>query len=81
MEENRLMQSQSSPPGSLTQNFFIVLPSNGAVTDVVAGAQAETVMRAIQSALVAAPAPQGRSTEKRATLEDVAREPCHRMEI
>ena len=51
------------------------------MTDVVAGAQAETVMRAIQSALVAAPAPQVRSTERRATLEDVAREPGHRMEF
>jgi integrase len=67
------MESQPPPPGNLTQNFFIVLPNAGAVTDVAAGAQAETVMHAIRSALGAVPSPQVQSAV-RATLEDVASE-------
>src|SRR5206468_10404009 len=69
-----LMESQPPPSGNLTQNFFIVLPNAGAATDMTAGAQAETVMHAIRSALGAAPSPQVQSNERRATLEDVARE-------
>jgi hypothetical protein len=42
------MESQPPTPGSLTQNFFIVLPNTGAVTDVTAGAQAETVSERTQ---------------------------------
>src|SRR4051812_30758197 len=68
------MESQPPPPGNLTQNFFIVLPNAGAVTDVAAGARAETFMHAIRSALGAVPSPQVQSAVRRATLEDVASE-------
>jgi integrase len=74
MEQNCPMESQPPPPGSLTQNFFIVLPNTGTVTDLTAGAQAETVMHALRSALSAPPVPQAPSIVKRATFEDVARE-------
>jgi len=74
MEVNRSMESQPPSPGNLTQNFFIVLPNTGTVIDATAGAQAETVMHAIRSALGAAPLPQVQFPERRATLEEVARE-------
>ena len=69
---NRLMESQSSPPGSLTQNFFIILPNTGVAADGTAAAQAETVMHAVRSALGTTPTPQVQSTVRRASLEDVA---------
>jgi integrase len=74
MEEYRHMESQSSPSGGLTQNFFIVLPNAGGATDVTASMQAETVMHALRSALSASPIRQAPFAVRQATFEDVARE-------
>ena len=74
LKENHHMESQSSAPRSLTQNFFIVLPNASAATGVAAGAQAETVMHAIRTAFGAAPSSQSQSNAEVATLENVARE-------
>jgi integrase len=68
------MESQSPTPASLVQNFFIVLPNAGAITDASGGAQADTVLHAIRAALGAAPPSEAQSVVRRATLDDVARE-------
>lgn len=68
------MESQSSPQGGLTQNFFIVLPSAGLITDPTAGVQAEAVVQAIRSAFGAVPSPQVQSNMRRAMFEEVASE-------
>lgn len=57
-------------PNNLVQNFFIV----ASPADVAAGAQAQTVIRAIQEALSGVSAPEMLPVAKRAPLEDVARE-------
>jgi integrase len=68
------MESQPPTSGSLVQNFFIVLPNTGAITDLTGSAQAETVLHAIRAALGAAPPSESQSPVRRATLDDVARE-------
>ena len=68
------MESQPPTSGSLVQNFFIVLPNTGAITDLTGSAQAETVLHAIRAALGAASPSEAQSPMRRATLDDVARE-------
>jgi hypothetical protein len=71
---NNRMESQPPTSGSLVQNFFIVLPNTGAITDMAGSAQAETVLHAIRAALGAAPPSEAQSPVRRATFDDVARE-------
>lgn len=73
MEDRQLLTPQPRPSEGLVQNFFIVLPTAGSNPNLVGDAQAETVLRAIQSALGGS-ALDTRATVKEETLVDVAHE-------
>src|SRR5438874_13040317 len=72
MKDNYQLNAPSRAAEGLVQNFIIVLPNAGAVTDMAGGTQTESVLHAIRTALGMAAAPETRSPVRGTTLEEVA---------
>lgn len=73
MEDNQ-SRALAQSPESLVQNFFIVLPGTGQVTDVAGAPQVSSIISAIQSALGSGNRPPETPLRSPITFEEVARE-------
>ena len=73
-EENSYSKPLAQSPENLTQNFFILLPGSGPISEMSNVAQAENVLHAVRAALGAGGGQQARPVGPQVTLEEVARE-------
>jgi integrase len=74
IEENSYSKSLAQSPENLTQNFFILLPGSGPISELSNVTHAENVLHAIRAALGVGGRQQARPAAPQVTLDKVARE-------